>query len=169
MVGQIVYLTILLLVVVGLYIGYQKGFYLVNDVAKSIPIDYEVFGESGVPLITLTANGKKYTFLVDSGANLNCLNSKYITDFPDEVQSAIHQGSFYGADGNNIEGTSHVLTFTYRNSKLTDEYFVTDIEGSMNRLSEDIHKEIHGILGTTFLQKHGMSLDINRMIVWKRL
>lgn len=169
MVGQIIYLTVLLLIVVGLYIGYQKGFYLVNDVAKSIPIDYEVFREHELPLITLKSkHGVKYTFLVDTGANANYIASSLLPEFSEGEQNVLSEDSFYGAGGTDMSGTYHQLHFTHRNVKLSDEYMATDME-AFQKLSESLRQPIHGIVGTPFLRKHDLTVDLNRMIVWKKL
>lgn len=170
MVGQIIYLTVLFFIVAALIWSYRAGAIIVSNIGKSIPIDYEVMGEHGVPLITLTSlHGKKYTFLVDTGANSNYFSKALIEDFTEEQRKPLTTTSFYGVDGIDRAASTSELTFTHRNSKLTDIYMIADMAGVFERYQETIGKEIHGILGTTFLKKHGMNLDINRMIVWERL
>lgn len=170
MVGQIVYLVILLLVVSGLWYANKKGALIITNPADNIPVDYEVLAEYGTPLITLKSqHGTKYTFLVDTGANACYLDSRILGEFNEEERTAVSRGSFYGVEGTDREAVDYVLTFTHRNSKLTDKYTTADLSGVFNRYKDSIGREIHGVLGVPFLKKHGMNLDINRMVVWKKL
>lgn len=170
MIGQIVYPVTLLLIVLGMFWALKRGTLVANSLSQSIPVEYESLEESKIPLITLTSlNGMKYTFLVDTGASANYLNACLLQDFNEEERHIQGQDSFYGAEGQDNSATIHTLTFTHRNSKLTDEYLATDISVALGRLSADLGKDIHGILGVPFLRKHSFSLDVNRMMVWKKL
>lgn len=170
MVGQIIYLVILLLIVTGVGYAAKKGAVIFTNPSEHIPVDYEVLTEFGTPLITLTSqHGTKYTFLVDTGANSCYLDARVIDEFSEEERKAIKGSTYYGVDGADRTALDYMLTFTHRNSKLTDLYTVASLEGVFQRYEESIGKRIHGVLGIPFLKNHGMNLDINRMVVWKKL
>lgn len=169
MTGTLIFISILLLIIVGMIISLRKGVLVVNDLSQSIPIEYEVLTDHNVPLITLTAgNGRKYTFIVDSGASDNYLNKAALLDIAGDVTPS-GKGAFYGADGKARATESYDLLFTYRRAKYHDTYLVADLSSMVDNLKRDLNHDIHGVLGVSFLKHHGMSVDINRMIVWKNL
>lgn len=169
MIGQIIYLVILFLIVLGMYISYKRGSLIVNSVGNSIPVEFETTGDDGLPLITLTScHGAKYTFLVDTGASANYIDARVLREFNEEERTVIAEDSFYGAVGDSTSATVHTLTFTHRNSKLTDNYLSTNMS-AFDRLKDSLGKEVHGVLGNPFLRNHGFTLDVNRMMVWKTL
>lgn len=169
MTGTFIFIGILLLIIVGMIVSLKKGVLVMNNPNQSIPIEYEVLTDHNIPLITLTAgNNRKYTFIVDSGASDNYLNKAVLAEIAGDVAPSI-KGKFYGADGKPRITESYELLFTYRRAKYLDTYLVTDLSAMVENLKEDIKQEIHGVLGVSFLKAHGMSVDINRMIVWKKL
>lgn len=143
---------------------------LTGSLENSIPIDWEIMKENQIPIITFTfQNGQKYTFLVDSGANNSYLSDTVLEDFDKSQIIMDDTNRFFGIDG--VERSSDMITlsFTHRNSKFTEIFMIADLSLSMGKMSDIIGKEVHGIIGVSFLKKYGMSIDLNRMLVWKRL
>lgn len=169
MIGSIIFLVIILSIFsIGWYM-FREGMLVANSISNSIPIEYEAWKEGHLPLITLTSqHGIKYTFLVDTGANSNYIASELLVDFNEEEQNVLSKESFFGADGTDMAGTNHRIQFTHRNVKLTDEYMATGMD-ALRKLGESLKQPVHGIIGTPFLRHHGLTVDLNRMIVWKKL
>lgn len=170
MIGQIIYLALLVFVFIGLYYCMNKGLISFNSIDQSIPVEYEVLEANKVAIITLTSkHGSKYSFLVDTGASANYIDELVLTEFEPQEQTVVARDSFYGIEGNQKGASVHTLQFTFRNSKLIDNYLSANMSVVFSKLSADIGREIHGILGIPFLRHHGFSLDVNRMMVWKKL
>lgn len=132
----------------------------------AIPIEWEVIKEHNVPLITLTfPNSGKFTFLVDSGASHNYIDNEAFTNFKD-VTPVEGAHTYYGASGEEKQTNEYSLFFTYRNSHFEDNFLVADLSG-LNKLSAEVKTNIVGVIGVSFLKKYGLSIDLNRMIVWK--
>lgn len=142
----------------------------VSALKDSIPLDWEIMRDSQVPIATFTfSNGKKYTFLIDSGASHNYLSDTVLKDFEESQLNRGSNAKFFGVDGVEKESGIINFTFTHRNSKFSDEFLTADMRNGLEKLGHEVGTNIHGIIGVSFLRKYGLSIDLSRMLVWKKI
>lgn len=123
----------------------------VEDHNKSISFD-AVYEEAGLPIITLKNNGADFNFLVDTGANLNVLNESCLDTLDYEPLEGT--GTMFGMEGNIQEVTYVKVALTHGRKKFEAAFQVVNIDNAFGRIEKDYNVTIHGVLGTSFLEKY---------------
>ena len=119
-------------------------------------------GNTGLVTITLTAEHKHFTFIIDTGSNVSHIDAEVAKLLQNSTKLPILDNSVTGIDGS-LQSTGKIRQcFSSGIFMFDHEYLVTDLS-SMTKVIEDnsgIH--IHGILGTDFLAKYRCHLDFKK-------
>lgn len=117
---------------------------------------------SGVPLIDLYQNDKKFIFLIDTGSDGCVINRKHLDSII--TQPTKDNRVVYGIDGNLINVDIVQARFSLKtNTNFTDiieKFQVFDISGFDN-MEKDEGIVVVGILGTSFLDRYACLIDYN--------
>lgn len=123
----------------------------------------ESMGRLNLPVVTLTNNGKDFNFLVDTGASVSVIDSKVLDEFEHTKLEA--KGNAYGVDGNivkveyvNIELSTEATTFT--------KQFQVMRLNAFDNLRETDGLDLHGILGSDFLNANGSIIDFEQLLLY---
>lgn len=119
-------------------------------------------GNTGLVTITLTAERKHFTFIIDTGSNVSHIDAKATQLLQKSSQVPTKDNSVIGIEGSlkstgKIHQTFHSGIFTFDH-----EFFVTDLSSMAKAIKDSGDIEIHGILGTDFLSKYRCHLDFKK-------
>lgn len=131
-------------------------FNAIDDHSHSISFD-TAYDEAGLPIVTLENNGSKFNFLVDTGANLCVLNAKYTEVINCEPVGGT--GTMFGMEGNIQEVTYVKAELTHGRRKFNVAFQVVNIDNAFGRIEQDYNITIHGVLGTSFLERYKGKID----------
>lgn len=130
----------------------------------------EAFNLTEMTIVTLFNDGHKLNFLLDTGSN-----DAYISKSASQIEGLSFKNikaegiSVTGSMGtcNSTEAIRIPLTYkdyTYN----TDLYILDSLDDSFKSIKESDGVQLHGILGTLFLQKHNFVLDFDELVAYKK-
>lgn len=115
------------------------------------------YNSAGLPIITLTNDGKEFNFLVDTGANLCVLNKSVLPEL--KYKELEGEGTMYGMEGN-LQKVEYVeALLSHGKDDFTVEFQVCNIDAAFGRVEEAHGITIHGVLGTQFLENNKGRVD----------
>lgn len=138
----------------------------IEDANKSIPFDAS-FSDSGLPVITLTNDGKDFNFLIDTGANYCVLNAACLDNIKHEKLSG--SGTMFGMEGNIQEVEYAKVNLEHGKTNFEVVFQVVNLEGAFGRVYNSYNIVLHGVLGTQFLEANKGRIDfIDHMLCYER-
>lgn len=110
-------------------------------------------------LVDVILEGRKSTFIIDSGSPQTILNSKYVNNHPD-AKKKFSVGDSQGVSGN-ISGVNvnKVGNLDFYGTRLIDQNILTMYLG---HLEEEINDTIYGLIGYDLLHNFDIVLDYNK-------
>lgn len=130
----------------------------------------EAFNLTEMTIVTLFNNGQKLNFLLDTGSN-----DAYISKSASKIEGLSYE--VIQTDGTHVTGSAGScssseairIPLTYKNYTYTTDLFVLEsLDESFKAIKESDGVQIHGILGTLFLQKHNFVLDFDELVAYKK-
>lgn len=148
---------------------------LVNILMRDKKIDPAVgkisFKESidlvDLPIITFKNNGKKFHFLLDTGANFSTLDSSSLKEL--SYLSLEDTGVYSGIDGKEAESSFVMMDISYKDKIYTDMFQVIDLEAAFNSIKTESGIKLHGIIGNSFFQKYKYVLNFDELVAYPLL
>ena len=122
------------------------------------------FTNTGLILFNAIIDGKKYNFLIDTGANVNLLDSKVYEDvkhlcIPTTDQTEVRFQSNEAQIANSVVLDFVLIDMLYKNT----EFCVSDCSSFNAKEVYDI--DLHGILGSVFLKQHNWIVNYEKLFV----
>ena len=117
-----------------------------------------------LPVITFTMNNIKLNFLVDSGSTNSLIDKSLqkelnISEFSGDVQGV------YGVGGNTETSAGYKVKVSYMEHAFEGIMFPVDLQTVFKKFKENTGVQLHGILGTDFLQRYKTVLDFDKLKV----
>lgn len=174
------------LVVLGLFIFLGIPLYFVfKSISKVINRDYifnirviklngnkldfkNNFKKHKLPILTLIFNGNKYNFLMDTGADINMLNKSAFDIINQDAKAKIEGNFNISTAGGDMNSELTTLNFKYGNKKFIENFTIINVDAAFNNVLIDNGIQLHGVLGSSFFEKHKWSLDFDNMVVWTK-
>lgn len=122
------------------------------------------FELTGLPLIILYQDGKKYKFLLDTGSNACYLN----TSSDIKLSETIGKDTYMSADGVNKDCIVHQAILYHDKKEFNITFRVTDMTPAFDQFKSEYGVDLTGILGGDFLQEYKYVLDYAEMVVYVR-
>lgn len=158
-------LFIVVIVVIGFFVWYytrdsklirvRKG--QVFNIKNSIEL-------TGIPVITLYQNDKKYNFMLDTGSNVSYIDKNAGL----EVSELLGVDSFLSATSDGNRCTVHSIELYYDNKSFVIPVRVTDFYNQFDTIKKEFGVGLSGILGGDFLSKYSYVLDYAEYVVYRR-
>lgn len=129
-------------------------------------ISIKKYMPGNLPVITLTNNGVALNFLIDTGSNVSHICPKVLKDIKYKTKDS--NTSISGIGGMTNESTVCIAKFK---DSLSKEYNIklvisSSLEQSTKCIKEATGVEIHGLLGTNFLQKYKYVINFEELSVY---
>lgn len=130
--------------------------------------EYISFKESmdltDLPVITLYNNGKKFNFLLDTGATISVIDSNILDKFNhSKIEST---GVLLGMEGNKINVSYVRASLEYKDKTYEEDFQVVDMSASFGEVKAESGVTLSGILGNSFFKKYQYILDFNSLIAY---
>ena len=138
----------------------------INRKGEKFPIIKEDFDKSGIPIIKVKIKGKDYKFMLDSGANVNVIDSRLLEEIKEENTEIQASNGMTVASGDMNAGGVMPLTFKHKNKTFTEDFELLDMSDAFNSIAQRDGVELHGILGSKFFNKHKWSIDFEDLVIW---
>lgn len=116
---------------------------------------------TGLPTITLHADSKPFTFVIDTGSNSSVLDKKVVQELG-KTPEVLPDHSIVGIAGTLGHVESVKQTFTNDIFVFEHTFLVSNLSALIDAIYEDGKIKIHGILGTDFLTKYRCHLDFKK-------
>lgn len=123
----------------------------IEDANTSISFD-DVYGESGLPIVSLTNNRKRFNFLIDTGANLSLLNVSHLEDF--KYIEIPGEGTVMGMEGNKQTVNYVMVKLNHGKNSFLTNFQVVNLDAAFGNIQDEYGILVHGVLGTEFLESN---------------
>lgn len=122
----------------------------------------------GFPLIKMTIFGKRYNFVLDTGATVNVLDSSVLADIPVGENVDLKEGQGFMGAGDVAQRDTQVCTLpmTYNKQQFSEKFQIANLSEMFDSIEKEEGIRIHGMLGSGFFKKHQWSIDFDKMVVW---
>lgn len=123
-----------------------------------------------LPVITLTNNNVKLNFLIDTGSNISHICPSVISSIVCEHLGTNNTTKIAGLGATTIGIANCLATFK---DELNKEYTIQlsiskELENTVKYIKESTGTDIHGLLGTDFLQKYKYTIDFKTLEVYTK-
>lgn len=125
------------------------------------------FDNHKIPIIKLVFNDIKYNFLVDTGANINLINSS-VFDTISEGKIEVKKNGFIQTASKQENTNKAIIDFKYINKHFTEEFVLMDLDTTFASVLKTDGIQLHGVLGSDFFFKHRWSVDFDNMVIWTK-
>ena len=168
----IIFVVIVSIVIINDLINYYKKH-------KKINISFrEAIDLVGLPIITFYNEGKKFNFLLDTGATISVIDSNILNDFSHEKLEK--DGILFGMEGHKIDVFIRwfIMSITlkqlsslakvYKDKIYKEEFQVVDMSAPFNEIKAESGVKLSGILGNIFFTNYKYVLDFNSLIAYSK-
>ena len=127
----------------------------------------ESYNLVGLPVITFEAGGKKFNFILDSGATGCSIDKDALKDL--HIGKPVHYQEQYGLYGKALEKLPcYKLTFVYKGKEYEGLFLVGDYKDHYDMIKREFGVRVHGIIGTDFFKKHQYVIDFAEMVAYSK-
>lgn len=124
----------------------------------------EAMDLTDLPVITLYNNGKKFNFLLDTGATISVIDSNILDKFNHSKTEST--GVVWGMEGNKINVSYVRASLEYKDKTYEEDFQVVDMSASFGEVKAESGVTLSGILGNSFFKKYQYILDFNSLIAY---
>lgn len=126
----------------------------------------ESYNLVGLPVITFEANGKKFNFILDSGATGCSIDKSVLENI--ETGNPIYHQEQYGLGSNFGKLPCYRLKFLYKDKEYEGDFLAGDYSSHYDMIKKEFGVTIHGIIGTDFFKKHQYVIDFAEMVAYSK-
>lgn len=121
-----------------------------------------------IPIAVFNQGEKELVLLLDSGSDKNIINIDALKLFDHTLKETKeneqkHQVSGVGGPQ---EAVQCIIPFSCGEEKFEEEFLAIDINSTLDGIRREHCIQIHGILGSIFLQEHNIVLDYKNLVAY---
>lgn len=119
-----------------------------------------------LPVITFYNNGKKFNFLLDTGATISIVDSNILDSLTCEKLKDV--GTVFGVEGNKVPVSYVRAQLDYKGGNYKEDFQVLDMSNAFGNIKEESGVTLSGILGNQFFHKYQYVLDFKELIAYSK-
>ena len=123
----------------------------------------ESLNMTGLPMVELEIQGKKFWFIVDTGSNVNLISSGLMCEFGKTLIS-VGSLSTSGLGGHAEEGAVYWLPYVLGGRQFSDQFSVVP-DCTFQVIEEEYGVNIKGLVGTSFMLFHRVIIDLSEGVI----
>jgi hypothetical protein len=127
----------------------------------SFPLSYGL-SKANLPLIPVEIQDKSLCFLLDTGSNINMIDTAVYDHFKD-IAEQVGEFTHFGLEGNQEDSVTVKLPFTFEGHTFNPVFSVVNLDKAFSKIEEESGIPIYGLLGNRFFLEHGWVLDFEAM------
>lgn len=120
------------------------------------------------PIIKFTIGSKRYGFILDTGANMNCIDMEALEEVKDSIVDTKEGTVINSVHGRSKESEACKIDFSYGKSKFSEWFQPVNMKSPFESINKTGNVNLIGIIGNDFFQKYRWSIDFDRMVVWMK-
>ena len=117
-----------------------------------------------LPVVTFYNGDTKLNFLLDTGSNVSYINSSIIPLLVHEKTDK--EMNTIGIEGNKVSNQFCKMSVTYKNQVFEEEFSIADLDEAFGVVKQESGVQIHGILGSKFLERYKYVLDFKELTAY---
>lgn len=121
---------------------------------------------TNLPVVTFMNGDKKINFLLDTGSDASYINHSVLSNY--NYTKSDYKTTFVGSSGEEVNSNSCYMNITYNDYLFAIELSIANLDDVLNMIKARDGVNIHGILGSIFLQEHKYVLDFNSSIAYRK-
>lgn len=147
-------IIILIFVVSCIYIKYEisKSIYVLPFLGSVKDLKF--------PIITFDCQGKKLNFIIDTGSMDSIIDSEVCSTLEGRLLNK--QSTIYGLNGMLSRAYYILIDLEYKGNKVENLFLTADIKETMKDFKESKGIEIHGLIGSKFLNMYQSVIDYKK-------
>ena len=114
------------------------------------------------PLIPIAVQDKHLCLLLDTGSNINILDTKVYEYFKDIIEH-IGELHHFGIEGNTEQNNTVKMPFSFEGCSFNPIFSVVNLDKAFSKIHEESGIPIHGLLGNQFFIQHGWVIDFDKL------
>jgi len=118
--------------------------------------------KSNLPLIPIEIQNKSLCFLLDTGSNINMIDTAVYEHFKD-IAEPTGEFSHFGIEGNKEQAITVKLPFQFEGQTYFTVFSVVNLDNAFSKVYEESGIPIHGLLGNKFFIEHKWVLDFDKL------
>ena len=118
--------------------------------------------KANLPLIPVTVQDKNLCLLLDTGSNINMIDTAVYEYFKD-IAEQTGEFNHIGIEGNSEQAITVKLPFTFENHTFNPVFSVVNLENAFSKIHEESGIPVHGLLGNKFFIEHGWVIDFDKL------
>ena len=118
--------------------------------------------KANLPLIPVTVKDKNLCLLLDTGSNINMIDTaiyEYFKDISEQVGEFTH----FGIEGNQEQSITVKLSISFEGHNFNPVFSVVSLDNAFSKVYDEAGIPIHGLLGNKFFIENGWIIDFDRL------
>lgn len=126
----------------------------------------ETLDLTGLPCVTFEQGDKKFNFLLDSGSTDSIIDSNIIKEI--NHKKINRKFSLVGLDGIKRKTDLCEIPLWYKTKEYVDIFLISDMSSIFGDIKKECGANLHGIIGTSFMDKYKYVLDFQKLIAYSK-
>ena len=119
-----------------------------------------------LPIVTFLNKGVKLNFLLDTGSSQSIINESMLPSL--DTKESKDSMLIVGVDGNKVPSNLCTMKVGYKDQEFAHTFAIKDLDEAFGVVKQESGVQIHGILGSDFLQKYKYVLDFKELIAYPK-
>lgn len=119
-----------------------------------------------LPVVTFVNKNTKLNFLLDTGSSQSLINESMLPFL--ETKESVDSMYVMGTDGNRIMANLCTMKVSYKTQEFEHNFAIKNLDDAFGVVKQESGVQIHGILGSDFLQKYKYVLDFKELIAYPK-
>lgn len=119
-----------------------------------------------LPIVTFLNKGIKLNFLLDTGSSQSIINESMLPSL--DTKKSEDSMIIVGVEGNKVSSDLCTMKVGYKDQEFAHTFAIKDLDEAFGVVKQESGVQIHGILGSDFLQKYKYVLDFKELIAYPK-